>query len=260
MKARTDPSPRELRLMAIALAFVFALALVFAPSGAIPAEEAIEEQARQQLKRMCSALGGAKTLEFKAYALLDDFEPSGVKFKRGLVQEVTIQRPDRLHFRTAEDDGDVREGWYDGKTFTIAQPENKLYAQIEATGGLDGLLDLLQDEYSANIPIVDLLYADPYGRLEEHLLSGAHLGEKHLEGIALDHLSFETTPADIQFWVEKKGAPVPRRLVLDFVAVEGDPEYLVTFRDWALDGSVNSSAFEFSAPKDWKKVELEKRK
>ena len=251
--ARANPRLRGLRML------VFVLALGFVPAGMIGAEEAIDQESRRHLQRMSKALGSAKTLQFKAYALVDEFEPSGVKFKRGQVQQVTIQRPDRLHFRTEEDDGDVREGWYDGKTFTLAQPENKTYAQIESPGGLDQALDRLQDEYGASIPTVDLLYRDPYGRLEEHLLSGSYLGVKRVEGIALDHLSFETTPADLQLWLHKQGAPVPRRLVLDFVAIEGDPEYLVIFRDWVIDGPVSPSTFEFSPPKDWRKVEIPKR-
>lgn len=222
-------------------------------------EELIDPKASNLFKQMSDALGQAQSLQFKAYALYDDFEKSGVKYKRGLVQEVTLRRPDRLHFRTTTDEGIVREGWYDGKTLTVAEPNRKVYGQIEAPASLDELLDFVQDTYNIQVPTVDLLYSDLFGRMKEHLLSAVYVGERRVDTALLDHLSLEATPADVQLWLEKGDVPVPRRMVINLVSVDGEPEYLVLFRDWFLGHFVNDGEFRFAPPADWTKVEIPKQ-
>jgi hypothetical protein len=235
------------------------LSVSIAANGVSANEELIDPKASNLFKQMSDALGRAQSLQFKAYALYDDFEKSGVKYKRGLVQEVTLRRPDRLHFRTTTDEGIVREGWYDGKTLTVAEPNRKVYGQIDAPASLDELLDLLQDTYNVQVPTVDLLYSDLFGRLKEHLLSAVYIGERRVDATLLDHLSLETTPADVQLWLEKGDVPVPRRMVIDLVSVDGEPEYLVLFRDWFLGHFVNDGEFRFAPPADWTKVEIPKQ-
>jgi hypothetical protein len=235
------------------------LGVSIAAIGASAEEDLIDPKASDLFKQMSDALGQAQTLQFKAYALYDDFEKSGVKFKRGLVQEVTLRRPDRLHFRTTTDAGTVREGWYDGKTFTVAEPNQKVYGQIDAPASLDELLDLIQDTYNVQVPTVDLLYSDLFERLKNDLLSAVYVGERRVDTALLDHLSLETTPADVQLWLEKGDVPVPRRMVIDLVSVDGEPEYLVLFQDWFLGQFVNDGEFRFAPPADWTKVEIPKQ-
>ena len=237
-------------------AFWVALLLPILAAGMLYAEELMDPKALDLFKQMSATVGQAETVQFKAYALFDDFETSGVKYKRGLVQEVTIHRPNKLHYRTIEDNGTIREGWYDGQTFTVAQPQKRLYAQIKAPATLDELLDVIQDKSKIYLPTVDILYSDLYGQLKDHLLSGVYIGENIVDDNRLDHISFETTPADVQFWIEKGGIRVPRRIVLTFTAVKGEPEYLVIFRNWILNAFVNDGEFRFVPPKDWKQVEL----
>ena len=239
-------------------AFVIAAVLAI-PSPATAARELIDPKALDVFDRMSLALGNATTLQFKAYTMFDDLEPSGVKYKRGVLQEITVRRPDRLHFRSITDRGVTREGWYDGKTFTVAIPARKVYAQVESPATLDELLDRFQDEYRINIPTVDVLYADVRSRLRSHLLSGAYVGEKVIHGRRLDHVSFETTPADVQIWAERDGAPLPRRLVVSYITLEGEPEHVVLFRDWALAGFVNEGLFRFVPPAGWRRVEMRKQ-
>ncbi len=210
-------------------AFVIAVVLaITSPAGA--ARELIDPKALDVFQRMSLALGEATTLQFEAYTMFDDLEPSGVKYKRGVRHEIAVRRPDRLHFRSITDRGVTREGWYDGKTFTVAIPARNVYAQVESPATLDELLDRVQDEYRLNLPIVDVLYADVHSRLRSHLLSGAYVGEKIIDGRRLDHVSFETTPADVQVWAERDGAPLPHRLVVSYITLEGKPEHVVQWR------------------------------
>ena len=238
------------------LASVLALVLAIGGTPARAETDLIDPHAAQLLRQMSQALGGAETLSFKAYSLFDEIEPSGVKIKFGQVQEVTLKRPDRLHFTTERDDGTRREGWYDGKTLTIARDDKKTFSQVAVPGTIDELLDWVQDHNLTHVPLIDLLYSDLYGKIEGDLLSGVYAGERSLEGVPLDHLSFETTPGDVQLWLEKGETPLPRRVVITFVAIEGEPEYIGLIREWSLDRPVDDAAFHFEPPAGWQKVDL----
>jgi len=138
-------------------------------------------------------------------------------------------------------------------------PADKAYAQIKAPPTLDGLLDLLQDKYGVFMPTIDVLYADLSARLSKYLLSGVYVGRKNVDGVSLDHVSFEVTSADMQLWIQADGEPLPRRAAVNYVTLDGKPEHLTVFRDWILGEFVNDGEFRFTAPSGWKRVEMPKR-
>lgn len=217
----------------------------------------IDPRAAEKLQRMSSVLAEARSLSLKAESLYDQVESSGVKIKRAVSQEVVLRRPDGLYFRTARDDGNMREGRYDGKALTVVL-KGGAYARIDVPGTVDTMLDLIQADYQVNVPIADLLYGNLYGRIEDHLLSGVYLGERTVGGEVLDHLSFETTGVDWQLWLERGDRPLPRRLVVTFVNAPAEPEYLTVITAWKLDPALEGEVFSFDPPADWRRVEIPK--
>jgi hypothetical protein len=234
------------RLSAAAL---LALGLWMA-APAVSAEEQgpLDPRAVEKLQRMSDVLAKTRSLSLKAESLYDQVESSGVKIKRAVSQEVVLRRPDSLYFRSVRDDGKVREGRYDGKALTIVPERGGAYARIDVPGTVDTMLDLIQADYQVNVPIADLLYDGPYGRVKDHLLSGVYLGERTVGGEVLDQLSFETTGHDWQLWLERGDRPLPRRLVVTFVNAPGEPEYLTVIKDWKLDPALEGETFRFAPP------------
>lgn len=218
--------------------------------------ELFDDVAPGVLAGMNATLDNARSLQFKAQVVYDEIEPSGVKVKRTEYQEVTIQRPNKLHTVVVEGNGTVRESWYDGATFTIARPLEGVYAQLEIAVGIDELLEVLGDDYDLNLPTVDLLYSDADTFFEHNLISAHHVGSVSFNDRTLDQISLETTGGDIQFWVSQDAPTLPRRMVIDFVTVEGSPEYMAMFTDWTIDGDAVIDAFE--ADDGWNQVILRK--
>ena len=240
-------------------AMLLTLGLWAAATPAPAAEDApMDPRAVEKLQRMSEVLAKAQTLRLEAKSLYDQVELSGVKIKRGVTHEVILKRPDSLYYRSVRDDGKVREGRYGGKALTIVPEGGGAYALIDAPGGVDTMLDLIQTDYQVNVPVVDLLYADLYGRAKDQLLSGAYLGERTVDGEVLDHLSFETTAVDWQLWLERGDRPLPRRLVITFVNAPGAPEYLTVINKWELDREVEGSLFRFDPPADWRRIDIAK--
>jgi hypothetical protein len=218
----------------------------------------LDPRAMERLQRMSETLAKAHALSLKAESLYDQVELSGVKIKRAVTQEIVLQRPGSLYFRSSRDDGKVREGRYDGQALTIVPKGGGAYARIDAPGGIDAMLDLIQADYQVNVPVADLLYGDLFGRVKDHLLSGVFLGSRTIDGQVLDQLSFETTGADWQLWVDQGDRPLPRRLVITFVNAPGEPEYLTVIKEWKLDPAVDGSQFHVQVPADWRRIDLPK--
>ena len=145
-----------------------------------------------------------------------------------------------------------------GKALTIVPKGGGAYARIDAPGGIDAMLDLIQADYQVNVPVADLLYGDLYGRVKDYLLSGVFLGSRTIDGEVLDQLSFETTGADWQLWLEQGDRPLPRRLVVTFVNAPGEPEYLTVIKEWKLDQDVDDSQFRSEVPADWRRIDVPK--
>jgi hypothetical protein len=226
--------------------------------GAMAAEEGgpMDPRAVERLRRMSDVLAEARTLSFEAESLYDQVELSGVKIKRAVLHEVVLRRPTSLYFKSRRDDGKIREGRYDGKALTIVPEGGGAYARIDVPGTIDTMLDLIQADYQIQLPVVDLLYADLYGRVKDYLLSGVYLGERTIGGEVLDHLSFETAGADWQLWLERDDRPLPRRVVVTLVEAPGEPEYLTVIRRWQLDGEADAGLFRFEPAPDWRQIQI----
>jgi len=73
-----------------------------------------------------------------------------------------------------------------------------LYAQIEAPGTIDQLVDVLRDKYHRPVPAADLLMADPYKVLMPDVTDTKDLGSGVIRGTECDHLAFRTKEVDWQ--------------------------------------------------------------
>ena len=79
---------------------------------------------------------------------------------------------------------------FDGKALTLLGKNANLYAQIEAPGTIDQLVDVLQNKYHRPVPAADLLMADPYEELMPHVTDAKDLGSGITHGVECDHLAF----------------------------------------------------------------------
>ena len=84
---------------------------------------------------------------------------------------------------------------FDGKALTLLGKKPNLYAQIEAPGTIDQLVDVLRNKYHRPVPAADLLMADPYEELMPHVTDAKDLGSGMIHGVECDHLAFRCTTA-----------------------------------------------------------------
>jgi hypothetical protein len=223
------------------------------PSSAGP-PRSVEARAERELKKMGEFLAGLPRFALEAEETFDEIPDGDLRRQLTNVRRIAVERPN--HF-AADVTGDTlsRAAWYDGRTVTVLDKEHSVYATIDAPATIDATLDTLQDEYGVVLPLVDILYSDPYAVLMEGVTYGRYLGIHQAAGVACHHLAFSQATIEWQLWIDAGDAPLPRKLVISYVQEPGEPQYSATIRRWNLESRVPEGLFTFEAPEGAQKID-----
>jgi hypothetical protein len=193
-------------------------------SSSTPPPRSVEARAEQELKRMGAFLAGLPHFALEAEETFDELPDGQLRRQLTNVRRVAVERPNHL---AADATGDTlsRASWYDGRTVTVLDKEHNVYATIEAPTTIDATFDKLTDEYGVVLPLVDLLYSDPYAVLMEGVTYGRYLGLHQAAGVACHHLAFSQETIEWQIWIDAGEKPLPRKLVISYVQEPGEPQY-----------------------------------
>lgn len=168
--------------------------------------------------------------------------------------QVQAIRPDKLHATRTGGYKDV-ELFFDGKTLSVSSKDNNTFAQLDAPGTIDQVVDLLRDKYAVMAPGADLLFSYPFDILTENVIDAKHIGRGVIDGVECEHLAFRTAETDWQIWIEHGARPIPRKFIITSKTVTGAPQYTLRIKDWRSEAPV--SAFAFNPPQGAKKVTIE---
>lgn len=219
------------------------------PSSAPP----VEERAVEILQNAAGYLSKTKQFKFRAEATFDMVQGSGQKLQFSARLKVSARRPDRISVSLERDDGTRRGVWYDGKNVTILEMSENVYGTIPVPGNIDGMLDYLDEEVAARVPLADLLYSD-LSFLWTLAESGIFVGETFVDGVLCDQLAFRNKTLDWQLWIEKGTKPLFRKVVLTYKDKAGQPQFAAFLDQWDLAPELPDSLFEFSPPKGAEKI------
>ncbi len=227
------------------------------PSAPLP--RSVEARAEQELKKMGEFLGKLPHFALEAEETFDELPDGELRRQLTNVRRIAVERPN--HF-AADATGDTlnRASWYDGRTVTVLDKEHNVYATIEAPGTIDATLDKLQDEYGVVLPLVDVLYSDPYAVLMEGVTYGRYLGLHQAAGVDCHHLAFSQATIEWQIWIDAGDKPLPRKLVISYVQESGEPQYSAVIRRWNLESKVPDGLFTFEAPEGAQKIDAKAMK
>jgi hypothetical protein len=229
------------------------LAAVLAGTVVIPAGRADEADAKRLLKAMSDYLGTQKEMSFDYDVSLELVSTQQQKIALASSGSLTLDRPDKLHMTRTGGFANV-EMAFDGKTLTLLGKNTNLYAQLEAPGTIDQLVDVLRDKYHRPVPAADLLMSDPYKELMPEVDDVKDLGSGVIHGVECDHLAFRTKEVDWQIWIAQGARPYPCRYVITSKKVTGWPQYTLDTWGWKTGAEVASDSFKLAIPTDAKKL------
>ena len=233
-------------------AIVFAVAATVGMAN-MSAARADEAQAKSLLKAMSDYLAAQQALSFEYDTNLEVVTKQKQKLGLASSGTVTLNRPDKLRATRTGGFANV-EFVFDGKTVTLFGKNANVYAQVEAPGTIDQLVDELRNKYHRPVPAGDLLMSDVYQQLMPLVVDTKDLGSGVIGGVECDHLAFRTKEVDWQIWIAQGDRPYPCRYVITSTKVTGGPQYTIDFRAWKTGAEVASDRFRLELPTDARKL------
>jgi len=240
--------------MVPALFALGALALPAIVSTAARAQApAVDPAATQILKRMTDYVGSLKEFSVRTQVTLEDLLDSGQRIDVDVSASVILSRPNKLR---AERRGDVIDQvfYYDGKTLTLYNPSDKVYATERAPGTIEELLDFARESLGLTVPAADLVYRNAFHVLTHEVTFATVVGKAAIGGVKCDHLLFSRPGVDFQVWVADTGRPLPCKYVVTDTGTPGRLSVTTVMSDWNVAPAVAAARFSFVPPKGAKPI------
>lgn len=233
---------------AIAAVAGFALAAQAQPAGISP-------EAQRLLKASTDFLASQKEFSAETRNTLEVVLKSGQKIEFNHVARMSAKRPNKLR---AERTGDLVDQVfiYDGKSLTLYNPQEKVFAQVAAPDTLEAMLEFARTQLDIVAPAGDLINKNAYAILMDGVTDGFVVGKAVIEGVRCDHLAFRAPHVDLQVWVQEGAQPLPRKMVITTRDLPNAPQFAVTVTKWNLKPTFNAQTFSFTPPAGAKKVDF----
>jgi hypothetical protein len=231
---------------------------VFALSATVATEvraqaPAVDPAATKILQRMTDYLGSLKQFSVHTQITLEDLLASGHRVDFDVSANVSISRPNKLH---AERKGDLIDQtfYYDGKTLTLYNPSDKVYATEPAPGTIEELLDYARESLGLTVPVADLVYRNAFSLLMQDVTLAVVVGKAVIGGVRCDHLVFSRPGVDFQVWVADGDQPLPYKYVVTDTGIPGRLSVTTVMSDWNVAPAVVDSRFTFVVPQGVERI------
>jgi hypothetical protein len=214
---------------------------------------AVDPAATQILKRMTDYVGSLKQFSVNTQGTLEDTNSSGHRVDFDVSAHAIISRPNKVF---AERRGDLidQNFYYDGKTLTLCNPADKVYATVAAPATIEETLHFVRDSLDLFIPISDLVYSNSFSLLMQDVTSAAVLRKAVINGVKCDHLLFSRPGVDFQVWVADSGHPLPYKYVVTDTGARELLSISTVLSDWNVAPGVPDSRFTFVPPRGAKPI------
>jgi hypothetical protein len=230
------------------------LAAIMTVSASLMSQASAESgDADRLLKAMSDYVANQKTISVSYDSDIEVITSHLQKIQFTSSGQVQLSRPDKLRATRTGGYRDV-EIVYDGKTLTINNKDAKDYAQIDANGTADQLIDVLRDEHGVIAPGADLLLPHAFEVMTADVIESAVIGKGVIDGVECDHLAFRNMDSDWQIWIESGAKPIPRKYVITSKGIAEAPQYTLRIKEWKTD--LPADAFAFKPDQSARKIAM----
>jgi hypothetical protein len=263
----TEPKVEEIvkvRILAFIGVLIGATIAGLAPDTLCAAEPAaaqqpqVSAQAKDALTRMGETLK-AQQFSFDAQTIRVYAGPKGEPLHIFHTLDVTVRRPNRLLVVRNGDDGPGKLV-YDGKTLFVYSAAGNKYFKIPVPGTIEGMMKEAMGRLGVDFPLADFLTNSP----SQSFLSGVTQGEVvntvTIDGVPCLHMFFVQPPdLELELWTESNERSLPRRLIVTYRSLPGEPNFVAKFSDWNFSVRPTDADFAFQPPPGAVQVALQPR-
>jgi hypothetical protein len=233
-----------------------------APPAAAPGASAAKVQlvkdprALAALKAMSDRLTAAKSLTFRTHNTVPMLGPNLQWITLVGDARVALERPNKL-FIVRGGDQTPMEIYYDGKTLTLYEPVERLYAEVSAPATVDTTLTEVFGPALAGFPYLALLMSDPYAALTTDLGGALYVGHSMIDGVKTEHLALRSPGVDWEIWIGAEDR-LPRLVQAKYIDLGKAPTITTRFHDWNLSPQIPAATFRLEKPAGAQRIEYVK--
>ena len=159
---------------------------------------------------------------------------------------VVVRRPDRFAVHRTGDDG-TNDLVYDGKTVAIFAESANKYVQIAAPNNIEAMLEEVADRLKADFPLADFVDPDPGKSFLSDVTSGREVNTVTIDGKPYRHLFFSQVGGiELELWLDKTEQALPRRLIVTYRLLPGQPNFIAEFSDWNFSAHPSDAELSFN--------------
>ena len=171
---------------------------------------------------------------------------------------VLVRRPDRLDVAAVGDDGKT-DIVYNGRNLMVYSQATNKYLSVAESGTLEDVLRDASHRLGVDFPLADFLANDPAKAFLHGVIAGNVVGTVMIDGVPCLHMIFIQPPGiELELWAEKNKQAVPRRLIVTYRSLPGEPRFIAVMSDWKLGIQPAESEFSLPPPKGAIMVEAAK--
>ncbi len=226
----------------------------------ISEESGKDSKAIDILKKMSDFIAKQKRFSFSATNILDEISESGEKIQTKTHQTFYINRAEGQKLACdIKSDKKNRYFVYDGKKIILYDRDKNVYATVDAPDTIDSMLDMIIAKYGVNLPLIDILFDDPFLAMSAEIQSAKYAGTEKVEGKQCHHLIFKQSEIDWEIWIQTGNKPLPIKLAITYKSLQGTPKFASIISNWNLSPEFKENQFSFKPPAKAEKVEIEPR-
>jgi hypothetical protein len=217
----------------------------------------ISEDASAALMRMGQTLRGAEQFSFQARTIRVYADANGQPLHIFHTLKVVVHRPNRMLADVSGDDGSSKLA-FDGKTAVIYSAAQKKYASIPVPEGtIEAMMKEAMGRLGVDFPLADFLAEAPEKAFLAGITSGRVVDTVTIDGSPYLHVFFSQPPGiELELWLAKDNQSLPRRLIVTYHDLPGQPNFIAEFSDWNLDIHPSDAEFTFQPPADAEQIQL----
>ena len=217
------------------------------PVPAAPAS-AEDPAARALLLGMAEFMARTPAMRLSMRSSYDAIQADGQRIEFGERRQILMERPDKLRVDIERSDGDRGTVVFDGRWITAFNATENVYARVEKAGTVDQALVYMVRDLQATLPLARMFTTEFPAALARRARSVALVEECSLFDVPTNHLAVRSEDVDLQLWIAKGPQPLPRRVVITYRNVPGQPQFRADLYDWKLAPTVDAAAFTFVPP------------
>lgn len=218
----------------------------------------VSREALDVLVAMTETVSGASEFALDVEMGHEVLQPNGQRLEFGSRIQGTFRRPaeGRVRFDTRE--GENASIVMDGGTVSVfsTRDEQMIYDSAAQPGDINATFNRLTVILGTNDQLRGFFSMNLTESLAGMVTSGHYIGEATIAGVPCDHLALRSDAEDVQLWVTQGDRPVPRRIVVIYRKLEGQPRFWAQFNSWDFAPKLAEGTFDFAPPAHAERVPL----